>query len=41
MKFITKFTILNEKFHEMDLIEDAIKNRRLAIQRFLFTCKRN
>ena len=34
MKLITPFTILNRKFNEMDLIRDAIKNRRLAIERF-------
>ena len=33
MKLITPFTILNQKFHEMDLIRDAIKNRRLATER--------
>ena len=30
MKLITPFTILNLKFNEMDLIRDAMKNRRLA-----------
>ena len=30
MKLITPFTILNQNFHEMDLIRDAMKNRRLA-----------
>ena len=33
MKLITPFTILNQNFHEMDLIRDAMKNRRLAIER--------
>ena len=33
MKLITPFTILNRKFNEMDLIRDAIKNRRLATER--------
>ena len=33
MKLITPFTILNKNFHEMDLIKDAIKNRRLATER--------
>ena len=33
MKLITPFTILNQKFHEMDLIRDAMKNRRLATER--------
>ena len=30
MKLITPFT---QNFHEMDLIRDAIKNRRLATER--------
>ena len=34
MKLITPFTILNQNFHEMDLIGDAMKNRRLAKERF-------
>ena len=33
MKLITPFTILNQNFHEMDLIKDAMKNRRLARER--------
>ena len=33
MKLITPFTILNQKFHEMDLIRDAMKKRRLATER--------
>ena len=33
MKLITPFTILNQKFHEMDLIRDAMKSRRLATER--------
>ena len=33
MKLITSFTILNQKFHEMDLIRDAMKKRRLATER--------
>ena len=33
MKLITPFTILNQNFHEMDLIRDAMKNRRLEIER--------
>jgi len=33
MKLITPFTILNQNFHEMDLIRDPIKNRRLATER--------
>tara|TARA_A100001035_G_scaffold88533_1_gene68965 strand:+ start:294 stop:440 length:147 start_codon:yes stop_codon:yes gene_type:complete len=33
MKLITPFTILNQNFHEMDLIREAMKNRRLATKR--------
>ena len=33
MKLITPFTILNQNFNEMDLIRDAMKNRRLATER--------
>ena len=33
MKLITPFTILNRNFNEMDLIRDAMKNRRLATER--------
>ena len=33
MKFITSFTILNQNFHEMDLIREAIKKRSLASER--------
>ena len=33
MKLITPFTILNQNFHEMDLIRKAMKNRRLATER--------
>ena len=33
MKLITPFTILNQNFHEMDLIRDTMKNRRLATER--------
>ena len=33
MKLITPFTILNQNFREMDLIREAIKNRRLATVR--------
>ena len=32
MKLITPFTILNQNFHEMDLIRDAM-NRKLATER--------
>ena len=33
MKLITPFTILNQNFHEMDFIRDAMKNGRLASER--------
>jgi len=33
MKIISPFTILNQNFHEMDLIRDAMTNRRLATER--------
>ena len=33
MKLITPFTILTQNFHEMDLIRDAMKNRKLATKR--------
>ena len=33
MKLITPFTILNQNFHEMDLIRDAMTNRKLATER--------
>ena len=33
MKLITPFTILNQNFHEMDLIRDAMKKRRLATEK--------
>ena len=33
MKLITPFIILNQNFHEIDLIREAIKNRRLATER--------
>ena len=33
MKLITPFTILTQNFHEMDLIRDVMKNRRLATKR--------
>ena len=33
MKLITPFTILNQNIHEMDLIRDAMKNKRLATER--------
>ena len=29
MKLITPFTILNQNFHEMDLIREAINNRKI------------
>ncbi len=33
MKLITPFTILNQNFHEIDLIRDTMKNRKLAKER--------
>ena len=33
MKLFTPFTILNQNFHEMDLIREAINHRRLATER--------
>ena len=33
MKLITPFPILNQNFHEMDLIRDTMKNKRLATER--------
>ena len=33
MKLITPFTILNQNFHEMDLIREAMKKRRLATEK--------
>ena len=33
MKLITPFTILNQNFYEIDLIRDAMKNRKLAKER--------
>ena len=33
MKLITPLTNLNQNFHEIDLIRDAMKNRRLAKER--------
>ena len=33
MKLITPFTILNQNFHEMELIRGTIQNRRLATER--------
>ena len=33
MKLITPFTILNQNFHEIDLIRDSMKNRKLATER--------
>ena len=33
MKLMTPFTILNQNFHEMDLIRDAIKARKDATER--------
>ena len=33
MKLITPFTILTQSFHEMDLIREAMTNRKLATER--------
>ena len=33
MKLINPFTILNQNFHEMDLIREAMSKRRLATER--------
>ena len=33
MKLITHFTILNQNFHEIDLVRDAMKNRKLTTER--------
>ena len=33
MKLTTSFTILKQKFNEMDLIRDAMKRRKLATER--------
>ena len=33
MKLITPFTILNQNFHEMDLIREAMNQRRLATEK--------
>ena len=33
MKLITPLTILNQNFPEIDLIRDAMKNRRLETER--------
>ncbi len=33
MKLITPFTILNQNFHEMDLIREAMNKRSLATEK--------
>ena len=33
MKLITPFAILNQNFHEMDLIREAMNKRRLATEK--------
>ena len=40
MKLITPFTIINQNVHEMDLIRDAMKNRRLATKRLHEDCRK-
>ena len=37
MKLITPFTILNQNFHEMDLIRKAMNKRRLATKNCMKT----
>jgi len=34
MKIITPLTILNQNFHEMDLIREAMKKKRKATEKF-------
>ena len=33
MKLITPFTILNQNFHKMDLVREAMNKRRLATEK--------
>ena len=33
MELITPFTILNQSFNEIDLMREAMKNRKLATER--------
>ena len=33
MKLITPFTMLNQNFHEMDLMKDTMKNKKLATEK--------
>ena len=33
MKLITSITILNQNFHEMDLIKEALNKRRIATEK--------
>ena len=33
MKLITPFTILNQNFHEMDLIREVMNKKRLATEK--------
>ena len=40
MKLITPFTILTQNFHEMNLIRDSMKNRRLVIERLHDDCRK-
>ena len=37
MKLINPFTILNQNFHEMDLIREAMNKRILATENFIKT----
>jgi len=40
MKLITPFTILNQNFHEVDLIREAMNKRRLATERLHEECRK-
>jgi len=33
MKLITPFTILNQNFHEIDLMKDTMKNKKLSTEK--------
>ena len=40
MKLITPFTILNQNFREIDLIREAMNNRRLVTERLHEDCRK-
>ena len=40
MKLITPFTILNQNFHEMDLIREAMHKRKLATEKLHEDCRK-